>query len=291
MRNVTIENVTDVVVESLGRHGEVSPRQREIMTSLLKHLHGFCRDVKLQHHEFLLACDYLARAGKVCDDRRQEFILLGDILGVEVLVDMLSNPIDGDESESTVLGPFYRENPPVLPKGASTVQKHFDGEESVLVEGYVRDTDGKPLAGVTLDIWEDAPNGLYENHDPNQPEYNLRGRFETDEDGHFALRAVRPVPYPIPDNETAGELIRYMGHHPNRPGHLHFIVARDGYRTLVSQVFDADSPWLDEDSVFAVKNSLVARFEPGRPGDDTDLYVRFDFTLKPQAQEQRLAAE
>ena len=291
MRNVTIDTVTDAVIDSLGRHGEISPRQREIMTSLLKHLHGFCRDVKLQHHEFLQACDYLARAGQVCDDKRQEFILLGDILGVEVLVDMLSNPIDGDESESTVLGPFYRENPPVLPKGASTVQKHFDGEESVLVEGYVRDTDGKPLAGVTLDIWEDAPNGLYENHDPNQPEYNLRGRFETDEDGHFALRAVRPVPYPIPDNETAGELIRYMGHHPNRPGHLHFIVARDGYRTLVSQVFDADSPWLDEDSVFAVKNSLVARFEPGRPGDDTDLYVRFDFTLKPQAQEQRLAAE
>lgn len=291
MRNVTIENVTDAVIESLGQHGEISPRQREIMASLLRHLHGFCRDVKLQHHEFLQACDFLARAGKVCDDKRQEFILLGDILGVEVLVDMLSNPIDGSESESTVLGPFYRENPPVLPKGASTVQKHFDDEESVLVEGYVRDTDGKPLAGVTLDIWEDAPNGLYENHDPDQPEYNLRGRFETDEDGHFALGAVRPVPYPIPDNETAGELIRYMGHHPNRPGHLHFILAKDGYRTLVSQIFDADSPWLDEDSVFAVKNSLVARFEPGRPGDDTDLHVRFDFTLKPQAEEKMLAAE
>lgn len=291
MRNVTVENVTDVVTQSLGRHGEISPRQREIMTSLLKHLHGFCRDVKLQHHEFLQACDFLGRAGKVCDDKRQEFILLGDILGVEVLVDMLSNPIDGTESESTVLGPFYRENPPVLPKGASTVQKHFDDEETVLVEGYVRDTDGNPIAGVTLDIWEDAPNGLYENHDPDQPEYNLRGRFETDENGHFALRAVRPVPYPIPDNETAGELIRYMGHHPNRPGHLHFILAKDGYRTLVSQVFDADSSWLDEDSVFAVKNSLVAKFEPGRPGDDTDLYVRFDFTLKPQVQEQRLAAE
>ncbi|BCH21791.1 6-chlorohydroxyquinol-1,2-dioxygenase [Mesorhizobium sp. L-8-10] len=291
MRNVTIENVTDAVIGSLGRHGEISPRQREIMASLLRHLHGFCRDVKLQHHEFLQACDFLARAGKVCDDKRQEFILLGDILGVEVLVDMLSNPIDGSESESTVLGPFYRENPPVLPKGASTVQKHFDDEESVLVEGYVRDTDGKPLAGVTLDIWEDAPNGLYENHDPDQPEYNLRGRFETDEDGHFALGAVRPVPYPIPDNETAGELIRYMGHHPNRPGHLHFILAKDGYRTLVSQIFDADSPWLDEDSVFAVKNSLVARFEPGRPGDDTDLHVRFDFTLKPQAEEKMLAAE
>ncbi len=291
MRNVTIDNVTDAVIQSLGRHGDVSPRQREIMTSLLKHLHGFCREVKLQHHEFLQACDFLARAGKVCDDKRQEFILLGDILGVEVLVDMLSNPIEGEESESTVLGPFYRENPPVLPKGASTVQKHFEGEESILVEGYITDTDGKPLEGVTLDIWEDAPNGLYENHDPDQPEYNLRGRFETDESGHFALRAVRPVPYPIPDNETAGQLIRYMGHHPNRPGHLHFILAKPGYRTLVSQVFDADSAWLDEDAVFAVKNSLVAKFLPGRAEDDTDLYVRFDFTLKPQANEQRIAAE
>ncbi|RJG40461.1 dioxygenase [Mesorhizobium sp. DCY119] len=291
MRNVTIDSVTDAVVSSLGRHGPIGERQREIMTALLKHLHGFCRDVKLQHHEFIEACQFLARAGKTCDDKRQEFILLGDILGVEVLVDMLSNPIDGNESESTVLGPFYRENPPVLPKGASTAQKSFEGEETVLVEGYVRDTDGQPLAAATIDIWEDAPNGLYENHDPNQPEYNLRGRFETDENGHFALRAVRPVPYPIPDNATAGELIRYMGHHPNRPGHLHFILAKDGYRTLVSQVFDADSPWLDEDAVFAVKNSLVTKFEPGRPGDNTDLYVHFDFILRHQAQSAALAAE
>ncbi len=291
MRNVTIENVTDVVIESLGRHGPISDRQREIMSSLLKHLHGFCRDVKLQHHEFIDACMFLARAGEACDEKRQEFILLGDILGVEVLVDMLSNPIQGSESESTVLGPFYRENPPILPKGASTVQKHFDGEETVLVEGYVRDSQNRPLAGVLIDIWEDAPNGLYENHDPNQPDYNLRGRFETDENGHFALRALRPVPYPIPDNETAGELLRYMGHHPNRPGHLHFIVAKDGYRTLVSQIFDQDSAWLNEDSVFAVKDSLVTKFLPGRPGDDTDLYVRFDFTLKQRAEAQPIAAE
>jgi catechol 1,2-dioxygenase len=288
--NVTVDSVTDVVIGSLGRHGPITDRQREIMVSLLTHLHGFCRDVKLQHHEFIAACQFLARAGQVCSDKRQEFILLGDILGVEVLVDMLSNPIDGNESESTVLGPFYRANPPVLPKGASTVQRHFDAEETVFVEGHVRDTEGRPLAGVTLDIWEDAPNGLYENHDPDQPDYNLRGRFETDENGHFAIRALRPVPYPIPDSETAGELIRYMGHHPNRPGHLHFILAKDGYRTLVSQVYDADSRWLDEDSVFAVKNSLVARFEPGRPGHDTDLHVRFDFTLKPQVAARPLAA-
>jgi catechol 1,2-dioxygenase len=290
MRNVTIDNVTDAVIASLGKHGDITPRQREIMTAALKHLHGFCKDVNLQHHEFIEACMFLARAGKISDEKRQEFILLGDILGVEVLVDMLSNPIDGSESESTVLGPFYRENPPVLPKGASTVQKHFDDEQTVLVEGYVKDTAGRPIGGVTIDIWEDAPNGLYENHDPNQPAYNLRGRFETDAQGHYEIRALRPSPYPIPDNETAGELIRYMGHHPNRPAHLHMILAKDGYRTLVSQIYDEESKYLDEDAVFAVKNSLIGKFLPARPGDDTDLYIKFDFTLKA-ADATKIAAE
>jgi catechol 1,2-dioxygenase len=291
MRSVTIENVTDTVIASLGKNGEITPRQREIMIALLRHLHNFCRDVNLQHHEFIAACQFLARAGHATDSKRQEFILLGDILGVEVLVDMLSNPVEGTESESTVLGPFYRENPPVLPKGASTVQKHFEGEETVLVEGHVRDSSGNPISGVTIDIWEDAPNGLYENHDPGQPDYNLRGRFETDANGHYALRALRPVPYPIPDNETAGELLRFMGHHPNRPGHLHFILSRDGYRTLVSQIYDADSPFLDDDAVFAVKNSLVGRFEKAPAGADTDLVMRFDFTLRRETSSGVLAAE
>ncbi len=291
MRNVTIDNVTDVVVASLGQHGEISDRQREIMTSLVQHLHGFCKDVNLTHQEFLDACGYLARAGHVCDDKRQEFILLADILGVEVLVDMLSNPVEGAESESTVLGPFYRENPPVLPKGASTVQKHFDGEESVYFEGYIRDAAGNGLAGVILDVWEDAPNGLYENHDPDQPDFNLRGRFETDETGHYAFRAVRPVPYPIPDNETAGELLRFMGHHPNRPGHMHFVISKEGYRPLISQIYDADSAWLDNDSVFAVKESLVGTFKKADPSLETDLHVEFDFVLKAEESAQAVAAE
>ena len=291
MGNVTIDNVTDVVIASLGKSGEITARRREIMEGLLKHLHGFCKDVKLQHHEFIEACYFLQRAGATCDDKRQEFILLGDILGVEVLCDMLTNPVTGAESESTVLGPFYRENPPVLPHGASTSQKHFEDEESLFMEGWVTDSNDQPLAGVTLDIWEDAPNGLYENHDHDQPDFNLRGRFETDEKGYFALRAVRPVPYPIPDNETAGELLRFMGHHPYRPGHLHFILAKDGYRTLVSQIFDSSSPYLDNDSVFAVKESLVGNFEPGRPEHGTDLYLRFDFKLKAEAAQSALAAE
>lgn len=291
MAKVTLENITDVVIGSLGQNGEITERQREIMTALIRHLHGFAKDVKLQHHEFMAACDYLARAGQTCSDKRQEFILLGDILGFEVLVDMLSNEVTGTESESTVLGPFYRDNPPVLPKGASVVQKHFEGEETVYFEGYVRDADGSPLQGVILDVWEDAPNGLYENHDPDQPDYNLRGRFETDADGHYAFRALRPVPYPIPDNETAGELLRFMGHHPNRPGHMHFILSKDGHRPLISQIYDSSSKWLDNDSVFAVKDSLVGEFEPAGDGLDTDLHVRFDFVLKAAKTAQKVTEE
>lgn len=279
MSAVTIDNVTDVVTAALGKHGEITPRNREILTALIRHLHDFARDVKLQHDEFLFACDFLARAGQLCDDKRQEFILLSDIIGLEVLVDMLSH--DGEEgaSESTVLGPFYRENPPVLPKGASIAQMNFEGEETLYFEGYVRDTAGNPIQGVLVDVWEDAPNGLYENHDPNQPDYNLRGRLQTDEKGHYAFRAVRPVAYPIPDDHTAGELIRAMGHHPMRPSHMHFLLQKDGYKRLISQVFDSRDEYLENDSVFAVKESLIGEYHKAAPELGVDLHMSFDFVL------------
>ncbi|MFV0385305.1 dioxygenase [Paracoccus sp. (in: a-proteobacteria)] len=290
MRNVTVDNVTDTVIRSLGQHQQIPARQREIMESLIRHLHGFCKEVNLNHSEFLVACDFLGRAGAICSDKRQEFILLADILGVEVLVDMLSNPVAGNETISTVLGPFFRENAPVMPKGASTVQKEFEGQETVYVEGYIRDMDGNPVAGAVIDVWEDAPNGLYENHDPGQPDYNLRGRFESDENGHYAFRGIRPVAYPIPGDETAGELIRFMGHHCMRPGHLHMMVTREGYRPLISQIFDSESAHLDDDSVFAVKEELIGEFRKAPEGADTDLVLRFDFVL-PRTEAARVAAE
>lgn len=279
MRNITEENITGVVVEAIGQTNEISERQKEIMTALVRHLHGFCKDVKLTTPEFMQACDFLARAGAVCSDKRQEFILLGDILGVEVLVDILSNPTPNGETKGTVLGPFFRENAPVLPQGASIVQKHFDDEESVFVEGYVRDKDGGAIADAVLDVWEDAPNGLYENHDPEQPDYNLRGRVQTDAKGYYSYRALRPVPYPIPNDWTAGEMISYMGHHTMRPGHIHVVINKDGFRPLISQLYDDSSDYLDNDAVFAVKEELIGKFETAGDDLDTDLKVRFDFVL------------
>jgi catechol 1,2-dioxygenase len=281
MRNVTIDNITQAVTAALS--ADIPPRNREILTGLIRHMHDFCKELKLTHKEWLAACEFMRRAGDISDDKRNEFILISDILGVEVLVDMLDHRVTDGESESTVLGPFYRENPPVLPKGGSIVQKHFEDSQTVTVRGRILDTAGKPVEGVTVDVWEDAPNGLYEQQDPDQPDYNLRGRFTTDANGEYEFVALRPVPYPIPYDGAAGELLNYMGHHPWRPGHIHFMLFKDGYQPLITQIFDSETKYLDNDSVFAVKQSLIGALAKAAPGSATDLELSFDFVLKPLA--------
>ena len=286
MRNITLDNITDAVVNSLGN--DIPARNREIMVSALRHLHDFCKDVDLTYSEWTEAMEWLRRAGDISDDARNEFILIADIIGMEVLVDMLDKKPTHGETVTTVLGPFYRENPPVLPNGASIVQKDFEGQETVRVRGQIRDTDGNPIAGVTVDVWEDAPNGMYEQQDPGQPDYNLRGRFETDSDGRYEFVAIRPVPYPIPYDGAAGELLNYMGHHPWRPGHIHFLIQKAGYKTLISQIYDSQTEYLDNDSVFAVKEDLIGEM---RASDgDTDLEMDFDFVIRADAK-MHMAAE
>jgi catechol 1,2-dioxygenase len=289
MRNITLDNVTDAVIAAMSP--DIPARNREIMTALIHHFHAFCKEVNLTHREWLAACEFMRRAGDISDEKRNEFILLCDILGVEVLVDMLDHKVTDGESESTVLGPFYRENPPVLPKGGNVIQKEFDNSETVRVSGRVLDTAGVPIEGVTIDVWEDAPNGLYEQQDPDQPDYNLRGRLTTDADGEYEFVGLRPMPYPIPYDGAAGELLNYMGHHPWRPGHIHFMLMKDGYQPLISQIYDADTKYLDNDSVFAVKESLIGRMEKAPAGADTDLVMTFDFRLKRAAGADAIAAE
>ncbi|MBY5970914.1 dioxygenase [Pseudooceanicola marinus] len=289
MRNITLDNITDAVIKSMD--GDIPARNREIMQAALKHMHAFMKEVNLTYDEWLGAMEWMRRAGEISSEARNEFILISDILGVEVLADMLDKKPTHDETISTVLGPFYRENPPVLPKGASIIQKDFEGQETVRVSGTIYDTEGNPVPGVTMDVWEDAPNGLYEQQDPDQPDFNLRGRFETDENGQYEFVAIRPVPYPIPYDGAAGELLKYMGHHPWRPGHIHFMISKDGYKGLISQIYDSETEYLDNDSVFAVKEDLIGKLEKAPEGADTDLVMTFDFKIRSNALVDSVAAE
>ena len=279
MRNISLENITDAVIGAMKQ--DIPTRNREIMTSALKHLHDFCKDVDLTYDEWTESMEWLRRAGDISDDARNEFILIADILGMEVLVDMLDKKPTHGETVTNVLGRFYREDPPVLPYGASIIQKDFEGQETVRVSGRILDTDGEPVPGVTVDVWEDAPNGLYEQQDPDQPDYNLRGRFETDENGYYEFVAIRPMPYPIPYDGAAGELLNYMGHHPWRPGHIHYYIQKEGYKPLISQIYDSSTEYLDNDSVFAVKEELIGDLEPS--DGDTDLEMEFDFVIRSDA--------
>jgi catechol 1,2-dioxygenase len=281
----TETSITASVLRSL--EGTPDPRLKEVMTSLIRHLHAFIREVELTEAEWMQAVQFLTRVGQMCDERRQEFILLSDTLGVSMLVDAINHRADGGATESTVLGPFYREGARELPAGASI---SLDGRgEPALITGRVLSTDGTPLAGAVLDVWQGNYNGLYEQQDPDQPDMNLRGRFRTDAEGRYALVAIKPVSYPVPDDGPVGQMLRALGRHPYRPAHVHFIVAADGHALLTTHLFARGDPYLDSDVVFGTKDSLVVDFvrhdspeEAARHGVRAPFYtVEYDFVLKP----------
>lgn len=256
---------------------QADPRLRQVMESLVKHLHDFAKDVELTQAEWGTAIDFLTRTGQMCDSNRQEFILLSDVLGVSMLVDAINNRRPSGATENTVLGPFHVEGAPVRRMG-DTIS--LDGKgESCLFEGRVLDLKGNPVSGAKLDVWCDNADGYYDVQQPGiQPQWNNRGVFVTGEDGSYAFRGIRPVSYPIPDDGPVGQMLAALGRHPNRPAHMHFIVSADGFETVVTHTFVADDPWLTSDAVFGVKASLLARVEPGEVGD-TQWKSRFDFVL------------
>ena len=260
---------------------EADPRLRQVMESLVKHLHDFAKDVELTQAEWATAIGFLTRTGKMCDGNRQEFILLSDVLGFSMLVDAINNRRPSGATENTVLGPFHVEGAPVRAMG-DTIS--LDGKgENCLFEGRVLDLKGNPVAGAKLDVWCDNADGYYDVQQPDiQPQWNNRGVFVTGEDGVYAFRGIRPVSYPIPDDGPVGQMLAALGRHPNRPAHMHFIVSADGYETVVTHTFVADDPWLTSDAVFGVKASLLARIEPGEAGD-TQWKSRFDFVLNKAA--------
>ncbi|KAJ4416789.1 hypothetical protein N0V85_002126 [Neurospora sp. IMI 360204] len=282
------QSLIDQVIAATGP--KAHPRLAQIMPSLVRHLHEFAREVNLTVPEWMAAVDMLNECGQISNDRRNETQLLCDILGLESLVDEITSNLLASSNAGTpsaVLGPFYRHNAPLLPNGSSIVKNMTPKTpwysqataDSAYITGRVLSTDGKPIPGAIVDTWLAAPNGLYEQQDDSQTDMNLRGRFKTDQDGHFAFYALRPTSYPIPFDGPAGRFLTLLDRDPNRPGHIHFIVSAPQHRALTTQIFDDRDKYLTEDAVFAVKDELVVKFLPRKGDPKARWYLEYDFVL------------
>jgi protocatechuate 3,4-dioxygenase beta subunit len=267
----------ELLADVLGRYERsTQPRLREITEAAIRHLHAFAIEVGLQRDEWFAGIQFLTATGKISDDVRQEFILLSDTLGLSSLVEMITHDGTDESTENTVLGPFYVPGSPERAFGDSMLVDADEGDR-VVVRGRVTNVDGAPIAGATLDCWQNATNRFYACQQPGvQHPENLRGVYRTSDDGGYELRTVRPVPYPIPDDGPAGALLKAHDRNWWRPGHLHVWVRADGYKDLITHVFDETSEFLTTDAVFGVRPSLVRAFSPDTHGE---LATVFDVTL------------
>lgn len=254
MRHVTKDNITDVFMGYFGP--DTDPRLKEVLKSLVTHLHDFARETNLTHEEWRKGIEFLEWAGNISDKERHEFVLLSDVLGLSSLVDMLHSSPQG--TSSSVLGPFHITGSPPLPFGGD-LRQDFK-EQVLLATGTIRDENGDPIEGAELDIWQTAPNGLYSSQDPDQDTYSFHGIQTTGADGRYGFTTVKPVSYTVPSDGPVGDILNASGRHPWRPSHLHYIVKAPGFRSLVTEIFPDDDPYLDEDTVFGVRDDLVMKY-------------------------------
>ncbi|MDO9711789.1 dioxygenase family protein [Paracraurococcus lichenis] len=233
------------------------PRLHQIMDALVRHAHAFIREVQPTEQEFEQGLDFLGAVGRACTDRHNEMVLFADVIGVSTLACLLSDRRHGaTEPAAALLGAFWRDHSPVTQDGGSLLRSPTRGPK-LFVRGVVREPDGRPVAGARVDVWHASPAGLYEHEDSGQAEMNLRGRFETDAEGGFRFVSVRPAAYPVPTSGPVGALLRAQRRYPFRPAHLHFLIHRPGYRTLVTQVFVNEDDLLERDIAFGVARPLI----------------------------------
>lgn len=267
-----------------------NPRLRFLMASLVRHLHAFVRETRLTDEEFEAGLEFLAAIGQATHGKHNEVVLAADVLGLSTLVTAINNGTTDGRTPGALLGPFYRANAPRYACGDCVVQDDAPGLP-LFVSGTVRATDGTPLAGALIEVWQASPVGLYDNQDPSQPDRNLRGCFHADDAGRYHFRTVRPAGYPVPTHGPVGKLLAAQQRHPYRPAHIHFIVAAPGYRTLVTQVFADDPGPLESDVTFGVHRQLVGELtlvEQGRSpwGDMPAPFFTLDFDFTLEAGEQ-----
>ena len=267
------EHSEDVVMARSGPNA--NPRVKQIVDSLVKHLHAFLKETEPSMEEWMQGIEFLTRTGHLCTEWRQEFILLSDTLGASMLVETINNRKTSGETESTVLGPFHVSNAPRYDNGANIC---LDGKgEPLLVSGTVRDIAGNPVPGAILDVWQANEDGFYDVQQKGiQPDNNLRGVFTADAQGRYFFRSAYPRYYPIPDNGTVGNMLKALDRDPNRPAHIHFIVSAPGFKPVTTHIFTPSCPWLRKDAVFGVKESLIADF---RKSDDAARARELGFSM------------
>ena len=254
----THEELTDAVLAVMQRTDDI--RMREIMTSLVRHLHGFVRDVRLTEAEFRSSAAIINELGQLSGDAHNETVLIAGSLGVSSLVCLLNNGDNGQtETSQSLLGPFWRLHSPRTENGGSILRSHTPGLP-LIVRGHVRDRSGNPIVGAEIDVWHASPSGLYENQDPDQEDMNLRGKFVSDDDGNFWFRTVRMTGYAIPTHGVVGRLLAAQNRHPFRPAHLHTLIMKEGFKVLTSQVYDPEDPNLSSDVQFGVTRALIGNF-------------------------------
>lgn len=254
MRTVSKDNITKAFMDYCGP--DTDERTRFVLEKMVTHLHDFVRETNLTHDEWRKGLEFMQKTGEITDSERNEYVLVSDVLGLSSLVDMVNSPDDG--TPSSVLGPFHILGAPDLAVGGDMKQDNEGA--TVIVEGVVKTVDGNPIKGAEIEIWQTADNGLYSGQDEAQLEYNLRGHINVGDDGVYKFTTVRPAPYTVPDDGPVGELLHATGRHPWRPSHLHFIITAPGFKSLVTEVFPSDDPYLDEDAVFGVREKLIMEY-------------------------------
>lgn len=291
-------DITQAVLDRLA--DSTDPHFTQIITAVVRHAHALIREVDLKPDEWMGAIQFLTRVGQTCDAKRQEFILLSDTLGISMLVVQLDQARRSAQAladqtastpptEATVQGPFYWEGAPELPLG-SDIGEGMPGEPAYY-SGRVVDTHGKPIARACVDVWSGDGEGVYDMQMGEEAGMRLRARFHTDEQGRYRFWSIKPTYYPVPDDGPVGDMLRRMGRHPNRPGHIHMMVYRDGYVPLTTHLFAEDSPFLDSDAVFGVRDSLIVPYLKHAPGTAPDgrkmdkpyHTASYDFALAPAA--------
>jgi len=266
MSDMTEQKLVDAVLKKL--EGAKDPRFKQVMTSLIRHLHAFVRETELTEAEWFAGIQFLTATGQKCDGKRQEYILLSDTLGVSMLVDAINHRKPGGATETTVLGPFYVPGAKNMPMWADIAQK-APGEPAY-VFGRVLDVGGKPIAGATIDVWQTDGEGFYDVQRPGGNESYARGKFTTAADGRYGFRTVKPVSYPVPTDGPVGKMLLGMGRHPYRPAHVHAIISAPGYEKVATHLFVRGDAYLDSDAVFGVKQSLVVDFKSQPAGPTPD---------------------